>query len=128
MSLRTPLSRVLNHGAAHDGVSHWWIERITALALVPLSVWLIIALLRLPLADHASVTAWIAAGLNPVFLGLFVLLACWHSHLGIQVVVEDYVHAPALKTATLLLSSAVHLLLIAAGLYALLHIALRGAA
>jgi succinate dehydrogenase / fumarate reductase membrane anchor subunit len=128
MSLRTPLGRVLNHGAAHDGVSHWWIERITALALVPLSVWLIIALLRLPLADYAGVSAWIGAGLNPVLLGLFVLLACWHSHLGVQVVVEDYVHAAAVKTATLLLSSAVHLLLTAAGLYAVLRIALKGVA
>jgi succinate dehydrogenase / fumarate reductase membrane anchor subunit len=119
---------VLNHGAAHEGVSHWWIERITALALVPLSVWLVVALLRLPLADHASVTAWMGAGLNPVFLGLYVLLACWHSHLGVQVVVEDYVHAAAPRTATLLLSSAIHLLLTTAGLYAVLHVAFRGAA
>jgi succinate dehydrogenase / fumarate reductase membrane anchor subunit len=128
MSLRTPLSRVLNHGAAHDGVSHWWIERITALALVPLSVWLMIALLRLPLADYAAVTAWVGAGFNPVLLSLFVLLACWHSHLGVQVVVEDYMHGAAGKTVTLLLSSAAHLLLTAAGLYAVLRIALRGAA
>jgi succinate dehydrogenase / fumarate reductase membrane anchor subunit len=128
MSLRTPLSRVLNHGAAHDGVSHWWIERITALALVPLSMWLAIALLRLPLADYASVTAWIGAGLNPVLLGLFVLLACWHSHLGVQVVVEDYVHGPGVRTTTLLLSSAVHLMLTASGLYAVLRIALKGGA
>jgi succinate dehydrogenase / fumarate reductase membrane anchor subunit len=128
MSLRPPLGRVLNHGAAHDGVSHWWIERITALALVPLSVWLIIALLRLPLADHASVVGWIGAGLNPVLLGLTVLLACWHSHLGVQVVIEDYVHGAVVKTATLLLSSAMHLLLAAAGLYAVLRVALKGAA
>jgi succinate dehydrogenase / fumarate reductase membrane anchor subunit len=128
MSLRTPLGRVLNHGAAHDGVSHWWIERVTALALVPLSVWLTMALLRLPLTDHASVVSWIGAGWNPVFLGLTVLLACWHSHLGVRVVVEDYVHAPMVKTATLLLSTAVHLLLVASGLYAVLRIALRGAA
>ncbi len=124
MSLRSPLGRALNHGAAHDGVQHWWVQRVTAIALGPLLVWLVVALFSLP-AGYAAVTAWIGAGLHPVFLALTVLLGAWHSWLGVQVVVEDYVHGFALKTSTLLCSGFLHALLAACGLYAVLRIALR---
>lgn len=127
MSLRTPLSVVLGRGAAGEGVSHWWAQRVSALALVPLTVWLLLALIRLPLTDYAAVTIWIASGWNPLLLVLVMLAVFWHSRLGVQVVIEDYVHTHALKTALLLLNSGAHLGLLAAGLYALLRIALRGA-
>lgn len=127
MSLRTPLGVVLGRGAAGEGVSHWWAQRVSALALVPLTVWLLLALIRLPLTDYAAVTIWIASGWNPLLLVLVMLAVFWHSRLGVQVVIEDYVHTHALKTALLLLNSAAHLGLLAAGLYALLRIALRGA-
>ena len=129
MSLRTPLARVLNHGAARGGaVSHWIVERVTGLALAPLSVWLLIQLLSLPTADYGAVTAWIAAGWNPVWLTLTVLIGAWHSWQGIQVVVEDYVHGFATKTLVLVLSAFVHALVAASGIYAVLHIAFRSAA
>ena len=126
MSLRTPLSRVLNHGSAHEGAGHWIVQRVTALALLPLSIWLLVELLALPDSDYVTVAAFIGAGWNAVFLGLFAVLACWHSWLGVQVVLEDYVHGFVSKTVTLLLSTAVHLLLAASAVYAVLHIALRG--
>lgn len=128
MSLRTPLGVVLGRGAAGEGVAHWRAQRVSALALVPLTVWFLVSLIRMPLADYAAVTIWIASGWNPVWLALLLLALCWHSHLGVQVVFEDYVHAPALKTTALLASSAAHLLVLAAGLYAVLRIALRSAA
>lgn len=129
MSLRTPLGRVLNHGAARGAVvSHWIAERVTGLALAPLAIWLLAQLLSLPTADHAAVTTWIASGWNPVWLTLTVLLAAWHSWQGIQVVVEDYVHGFAVKTLTLLLSTFVHALIAVSGAYAVLHIALRSGA
>ncbi|MFI4913774.1 MAG: succinate dehydrogenase, hydrophobic membrane anchor protein [Steroidobacterales bacterium] len=127
MSLRTPLARVLNHGAARDGVAHWWVERVSALALVPLVIWLLIALLRLPLSDYGAVAAWIGGGWNPVLLGLLVLTACRHSQLGLEVVIEDYVRH-GWKTFLLLLSTFIHVLLAAGGVYAVLRIALRMAA
>jgi succinate dehydrogenase / fumarate reductase membrane anchor subunit len=127
VSLRTPLGVVLGRGAAGEGVTHWRAQRVSALALVPLSIWFLVALIRMPLTDYAAVTIWIASGWNPVWLTLLLLALCWHSHLGVQVVVEDYVHAAAMKTAALLLSSAAHLLVLAAGLYAVLRIALRSA-
>jgi len=127
MSLRSPLSRVLYHGAARDGVGHWWIQRVTAVALAPLAIWLTVSLLSLP-DDYQAVVAWIGAGLHPVLLALAVLLAIWHSWLGLQVVIEDYVHGFVTKTCSLLLSTFVHGLLGASALYAVLRIALRGAA
>lgn len=128
MTLRSALGVVLGSGAAGTGVGHWWGQRLSALMLVPLSVWFAVALVRLPLSDYAAVSIWMASGFNPVWLALLLLALCWHSRLGVQVIVEDYVHAPALKLAGLLANSAAHLVLLASGLYALLRLALRGAA
>jgi succinate dehydrogenase / fumarate reductase membrane anchor subunit len=127
MSLRTPLRVVLNHGAARDGVGHWWVQRVTAVALAPLCVWVVCALLSLPTRDFAAITAWIGAGLHPVLLALTVLLAVWHSWLGISIVVEDYVPKNGQRILLLLLSTFINGLLAASGLYAVLRIALRGA-
>jgi succinate dehydrogenase / fumarate reductase membrane anchor subunit len=128
VSLRSPLGVALGHGSAGDGVGHWWSQRLSALALVPLTVWLLVSLLRLPLADYAAVSIWMAAGWNPVLLSLTVIAACWHSLLGVQMVIEDYVHGPAIKLASLLANSGAHVLLAAAGVYAILRVALRSAA
>ena len=127
MSLRSPLAVVLGRGAAGEGVGHWWGQRLSALCLVPLTPWFLVALMRLPLADHAAVSIWIASGWNPLWLALLLLSLVWHSRAGVQVVIEDYVHAPAVKLVALLASSGAHLLLLAAGLYALLQLVLRSA-
>jgi succinate dehydrogenase / fumarate reductase membrane anchor subunit len=125
MSLRSPLSVVLGRGTGGNAVHHWWVQRLTAVALLPLTVWLLSGLIRLPLADYATVTAWISMGWNPVLMSLLVLIMCWHSSLGVQVVVEDYVHSAAGRTLVLVLSKFAHMLLAATGIYAVLHIALR---
>jgi succinate dehydrogenase / fumarate reductase membrane anchor subunit len=127
LSLRAPLAKVLNHGAAHEGVSHWWAQRVTALALVPPVLWLVYALLALPDARYVTVTHWVAHSWNAVLLSFVVVLACWHGWLGIQVVVEDYEERFLPKTAILLLSTFVHALLAASGVFAVLRIALRSA-
>jgi succinate dehydrogenase / fumarate reductase membrane anchor subunit len=128
MSLRAPLARALHHGTARDGVGPWLVQRVTASALAPLSIWLLIALLSLPSADYVTVTRWIGAGLHPVLLALTVLIAAWHAWLGLQVVIEDYVHGFLPKTVALLSSLFVHVLLAAAGVYAVLRIALASGA
>lgn len=124
MSLRAPLARALHHGTARAGVGHWLVQRVTASALAPLSIWLLIALLTLPSSDYATVTRWIGAGLHPVLLALVVVIGAWHAWLGVQVVIEDYVHGFLARTLALLASLFVHVLVAASGLYALLHIAL----
>ena len=126
MSLRSPLAVVLGRGAAGEGTAHWWAQRVSALALAPLSLWFLVSLMRLQLDDYAAVTIWMARGANPLWLSLLLLALCAHARLGVQVVIEDYVHGAALKTTALLLNSAAHLLLAAAGLYAVLRMALRG--
>jgi len=126
MSLRSPLGRALGMGAAGEGVHHWWTQRLTALALVPLSVWFVVSLLALPSFDHATVTAWMAQSWTALLLALLVLVAAWHSRLGVGVVVEDYVHG-GLKTVTLVIVTFLHVLLAAAGVFAVFKVALGSA-
>jgi succinate dehydrogenase / fumarate reductase membrane anchor subunit len=125
VSLRTPLGRVLGHGSAHAGVHHWILQRATAVALVGLTIWFALSMVGLPLIDHASVAAWIGQGANPVLLALLVLAAAWHSQLGVQVVIEDYVHGRHAKTALLLASAFAHVLVAATAVLAVLRIATR---
>ena len=101
MSLRSPLGRVLGLGAAKQGVHHWWAQRLTSIALLPLSVWFVVSLLALPALDHPTVVAWLRQGSTALLLILFLLVAVWHSQLGVRVVVEDYVHANGVRTLTL---------------------------
>jgi len=122
MSLRSPLARVLGHGSAKEGVHHWWVQRLTSIALVPLTVWFTVALLSLPLHDRASVAAWVANGWTPLLLILFILVATWHSRLGVQVVIEDYVPSPGTKAFSLILSSFAHFFVAAAAIFAVLKV------
>lgn len=110
-------------GSAKEGVHHWWVQRLTSVALIPLTVWFAVAVLSLPLGDRASVAAWVAHGWTPLLLIMFVLVATWHSRLGVQVVIEDYVAAPGTKTFGLILSTFLHLLVAAAAIFAVLKVA-----
>jgi succinate dehydrogenase / fumarate reductase membrane anchor subunit len=122
MSLRTPLGRVLGKGAAKEGVHHWWVQRVSSVALIPLAVWFVVALLSLPGLDYASVRAWAHQSWTAVLLVLFIGIACWHSKLGMQVIIEDYVHGAA-KTLSLVLSTFAHTLIAAASIFAVLKVA-----
>jgi succinate dehydrogenase / fumarate reductase membrane anchor subunit len=128
VSLRLPRRLARVAGTSGEGTAHWWAERASALALVPLTLWFLVALVRLPLADYAAVTIWLGGGWHPVWLALLLLALCRHANLGLQVIIEDYVHAPALKLVAMLVNNGAHLLLLAGGLYAVGRIALRGAA
>jgi succinate dehydrogenase / fumarate reductase membrane anchor subunit len=123
MSLRSPVGRVLGLGAAKEGVSHWWSQRITAVALVLLTLWFAMALVSLHDFSHASIVAWIGAPLNAVLLVLLTGTLVYHSQLGVQVVVEDYVTHHGLKIATMLVINFVHVALAALGIFAVLRIA-----
>ena len=127
MSLRSPLGKVLGVGSAKSGVQHWWVQRLTAVALVPLSVWFVVSLLSLPSFDHATVVAWMSGSWTALLLILLVLTCAWHSQLGVRVVVEDYVHGAAARTVTLVRVLFVHTLIAAAGVFAVLKVAFGAA-
>jgi succinate dehydrogenase / fumarate reductase, membrane anchor subunit len=87
---RTPLSRARGLGSAKEGVHHWWMQRVTAIALIPLVVWFAISLVMLTGADFAVVRAWIGSPLVMVLLTLTIGVGLYHGQLGLQVVWEDY--------------------------------------
>ena len=127
MSLRSPLGKVLGVGSAKSGVQHWWVQRLTAVALVPLSIWFVASLLSLPSFDHGTVVAWMSGSWTALLLILLVLTCAWHSQLGVRVVVEDYVHGAAARTVTLVSVLFVHTLIAAAGVFAVLKVAFGAA-
>ena len=94
MTLRSPLGRARGLGSSRSGSDHYWAQRITAVALVPLALWFVASLITLTGSDLATVKAWICKPFNASALLLTVLTGIWHGLLGLQVVIEDYVHLP----------------------------------
>ena len=103
-SLRTPLGKVRGLGAAKKGTDHFIAQRVSALALVPLTLWFVWAVASHATGDYAAATAFLAHPVNAALLLLFALTGIYHFVLGLQVVIEDYVHAEGLKIAALLLN------------------------
>jgi len=128
MSLRSPIGRVLGLGSAGDGVGHWWTLRVTSVALVLLGLWFVFALVRMPDTSYATVTAWIAMPVNAVLLSLLIGTMLYHSMLGVQEVVEDYVAGHGAKIATKIVLQFIHFLLGALGIFSVLRIAFGSAA
>ncbi|KAB2873486.1 MAG: succinate dehydrogenase, hydrophobic membrane anchor protein [Burkholderiaceae bacterium] len=90
--LRDPLEVARGLGASKTGAHHWWLQRATAVALVPLSIWFVFLLAGLANAGYPMVRATIAQPANALFLIVLAVCAFWHGALGLQVIVEDYVH------------------------------------
>jgi len=124
VSLRTPLSKVIGRGSAGEGVGHWWIQRVTAIALLPLTAWFVISLLGLSLQSYDAMRGWFGQPWVAVLSLLLVSTLAWHSKLGVQVVIEDYIHGKAAKTTWLLLSTFIHVIAAVAGSFAILRMAL----
>jgi succinate dehydrogenase / fumarate reductase membrane anchor subunit len=124
MSLRTPLGKVLGLGSAKDGTGHFWGQRLSGVGLLILGLWFIYAILTIPGFTHAEALTFIGAPLNGVLLLLLVVTMSYHSSLGVQVVIEDYVHGHALKLASLIISRFAHTFLAVAAIYAIIKIGL----
>jgi succinate dehydrogenase / fumarate reductase, membrane anchor subunit len=127
MSLRSPLGRVLGLGTAKQGAKHWWSQRVTAIGLALLGAWFIASLLCLKDLDYSTVTEWIRRPFDAALLSLFVATLAYHSQLGVQVVIEDYVHG-ATKTVSIVLSSFFHVVIGVLGVISVLRIAFGSAA
>ncbi len=102
MSLRSPLGRVLGMGSAKDGTGHWWAQRVSAVALIPLTLWFVFSLLTLPAFDYDTVRTWLSVPFSGFLAVLLVAVLTYHSYLGTIVIVEDYVTAAGMKVLTLL--------------------------
>ncbi|MGA7267889.1 MAG: succinate dehydrogenase, hydrophobic membrane anchor protein [Aestuariivirga sp.] len=120
MSMRTPLGRVRGLGSAKSGTEHWWLQRVTAIANIPLVIFLVFFVIRHLGASRAEIVASIANPFVAILLALTFVSVLWHMRLGLQVVIEDYVHGHVAKFAALLANSFVTVLLGVAALYAIL--------
>ncbi len=125
MSLRTPLGRVLGLGSSGGGTSHWWSQRVTAIALVLLGIWFVFSLLSLDLASRADVSGWLGRPLNAVLMVILLGVAAYHSLLGTEVVVEDYSRGSVRMLGRIALQFA-HVLVAGVGIFAVLKLAFGG--
>ena len=123
MKFRTPLARVRGLGSAKSGTHHWWLQRLTAVALVPLSLWFVASLIAAATADYATVIAWLHSPLVAGLCCALIVAVFYHGQLGLQVVLEDYVHTEWLKLTSIVLANFLSLLLAAVCLFAVLSIA-----
>lgn len=124
--LRSPLNRARGLGPAKEGTHHWWAQRLTALALIPLTVWLAVSVVCMAGASHAEASAWIGSLWPAALLILTIVMTFHHGQLGLQVVIEDYVHNEALKIAAILAVKGLALLLSVVAIAAIARIAIGG--
>jgi len=126
LKFRTPINEVRGLGSAKDGTHHWWLQRVTAVALVPLSLWLVASLVSLVGADYQSVVIWVRSPVVTVLLICLIGALFHHAQLGLQVVLEDYVHTEWLKTTSIVLMKFTALVLGLASVLAVLKVSLGG--
>lgn len=105
MSLRTPLSKVRGLGSAKQGVHHWWAQRLTAIILVPLSIWFIYSLVVMSTMDYMAVIGWLQSPYTSTLMLMFIVSLFYHAQLGMQVVIEDYVDIEPLKIAGIIITN-----------------------
>lgn len=126
MSIRTPLGRARGMGSAKTGTDHWWAQRVTALALIPLVIWFVVSMITVTGADHEAALSFISSPINAVLLTLLIIATFYHGQLGLQVVIEDYIHTKWLEVALILSVKGAAVFLGVASVYAVIAIALGG--
>ena len=126
MTFRTPLSHARGLGSAKSGAHHWWMQRLTAVALVPLTLWFILSIIQLTGADYQTAAGWLSSTTNSVLMLLLIAATFHHMQLGLQVVIEDYVQGEGVKIIGIVLVKLFSVLLAAAAAFAVLKIAFGG--
>jgi len=125
-SIRTPLGRVRGLGSAKDGTEHWWLQRVTAIALVPLTIWFVLSLMGHLGQDRAQLSQWLRSPSTATPMALFLIAGFWHLKLGLQVVIEDYVHHEGWKIASLVLMNLLVVAFAVAALGSIFFLAMGG--
>ncbi len=123
-NLRTPLSLAKGTGSAKDGTEHFWHQRLTALALIPLVIWFCFSLASLPRMDHAEITAWLSSPFSAILMIVGIIAVFYHASLGLQTVLEDYVADRAKRTAAIIAVKLGCVLLGITGVFSVLKIAI----
>ena len=126
MRMETPIGRVRGLGSARSGAHHWWLERLTSVSTLLLFVWFVVSLVRMPSLDHGTVVEWLAEPLVAVPMLLLIVSTFWHLKLGLQVVIEDYVHEEGVKFFSITLLNFFTIALGALAFFSVLKIAFGG--
>ena len=126
--METPLGAVRGLGSAKEGAGHWWHERLSSIATLVLFVWFGVSLLRLPSLDYGVVAEWLSSTINASAMLLLVLSTFWHIKLGMQVIIEDYVHEEGNKLFLLILVNFAVAVAVVVASVALLKLAVGGSA
>jgi succinate dehydrogenase / fumarate reductase, membrane anchor subunit len=125
--MRSPLGRAIGLGSAKEGADHWWAQRITAIALVPLSLWFVSSVIAIVGADLETVQNWVSQPLPAILLILLLIATFYHVSLGVQVVIEDYVHTEFAKLGLVVVLRLLCFGFAVAGIFAVVSIAVGGA-
>jgi succinate dehydrogenase / fumarate reductase membrane anchor subunit len=125
-TLTSPMARARGLGSAKRGVGQWWAERVSSVALLPLTLWFIWSAVHLTGADQAAVKEWLSRPASAILMTLFIIATFHHLALGLQVVIEDYVHREGVKLTALLLIKGLIVLAATASLFTVLRVALGG--
>lgn len=128
VSYRTPLGRARGLGSAKHGAGHWISERVSAIALLPLVIWMVYGVLRLAAGDYGFAVHWVQDPLNATLTVLLFAISFWHMHAGMRVVVEDYIHKTLSKSGLLLINLFICGLSGALAIFSILKVALSGGA
>lgn len=121
-SIRSPLGRARGLGSAKDGTHHWIVQRITAIALIPLSLYFLWQLPHIVNPDHGDLLEWIEDPVVAIALLLFIVTAFYHAALGVQVIIEDYIHNEFFKISCLILNQLTFFVLGVTGIYAVIRL------
>ena len=126
MDMRSHLGRARGLGSTNEGVHHWWAQRLTGIALVPLTLWFVYSAISLTGASHAEFVAWVGRYGNPVLLIALIFCIFHHAQLGLQVVIEDYIHKEGTKVTLLIITKFAAILFGGSAIFAVLRLTFGG--
>jgi succinate dehydrogenase / fumarate reductase membrane anchor subunit len=124
--MRSPLGRARGLGSAREGAEHWWMQRVTAAALIPLTLWFVVSLIALTGSDYNAFIAWLKRPFVAILMVLLLIALFHHMELGLRVIVEDYLHSDRAKIPTVVTIRLICFALVVDGIFATVRIALYG--
>jgi succinate dehydrogenase / fumarate reductase membrane anchor subunit len=126
VSLQTDIARARGLGASGTGTEHWWHQRMTSVALIPLSLWFVASMFKVAGAGHAAVKAWLSGPVSATLAILFIAITFHHTAAGLEVIIEDYVHTKWVKLVVLFVEKALCAIAATVSILSVLKIALGG--